>query len=115
MTTDTGADIAVAPQHDEGCAKPHERLAGPWARYWARKLDVLLMVTLLSFIAGMLFPAFFMPDSWIMQAPNIVFGLVILPFALAADALVQAVFGTNLGKAIAGIKVRTLDGKKPLL
>ena len=113
MTTDTGIEVTAAPQVDASLAKPRERLAGPWARYWARKLDVLLMATILSFVAGMLFPALFMPDSWLMQGPSVLFGLVILPFALAADALVQAVFGTNLGKAIAGIKIRTLDGKRP--
>lgn len=92
--------------------EPVTKLAKPWARFWARLFDLNVLAYILGFISGMLWPAIYAPDSLLMQMPSFVFGILMLPFTMAADALIVALFGTTLGKAIAGIRIEPEQGKR---
>jgi uncharacterized RDD family membrane protein YckC len=92
--------------------EPTSKLAKPWARFWARVFDLHLLSYVVGFVSGLLWPALYAPDSFLMQLPTVATGIILLPFIMVADALVLALFGTTLGKLIAGIRVEPLKGKR---
>ena len=89
-------------------------LATRWPRFFARTFDVGLETALVALVLGTLlgicFPNFI---AWI-DGPVVgqLFGMVCLPMALILDALVYRAFGNTFGKALLGLQVRTLDGKR---
>ncbi len=85
--------------------------AGPWPRYWARMFDLLLGIAVLSFVAGILWPAFFGAAERNFTAISI----VLIPIAMTIEAGIMALVGTTVGKAIAGIRVETIDHRRPTL
>ena len=106
-------DDAGLPHEAEPYEEPFEMIerAGPWPRYWARMLDLLLGIAVLSFVAGILWPAFFSTAERNFTAISI----VLIPIAMCVEAGVMTLFGTTLGKAIAGIRVETIDHRRPTL
>lgn len=77
----------------------------PWIRYWAKLVDVWIIVIVLAVLAGMLFP------RWTSETSDTIVGLVLLALAVPVQALLLSTWGTTFGKSLLGIKV-TKDGRK---
>lgn len=87
-------------------------LARPWSRFWARIFDIFLYSFPIGLALGLIFPTLF-EASWTQgRAGAYVLGFLALPLVMILDAAVIAMTGTSPGKAIAGLKVRDLDGRK---
>src|SRR5258708_21929394 len=87
-------------------------LAEPWLRYWARALDNMIWISVLSFLLGMLWPSLFREGGFLAaKGAAILVGWLILPFAMVLDAIAFAIFGNTLGKWLAAIKILTLRGE----
>lgn len=105
-------ESAVAPELD---AEVYDEiaeltpLAGPWPRYWARMLDLLVGTAILAFVAGLLWPALFAGENTNFS----LIALALIPVSLFLEAGVLALVGTTPGKAIAGIRVQTFDLERP--
>ncbi|HEV7137231.1 MAG TPA: RDD family protein [Steroidobacteraceae bacterium] len=87
--------------------------APPWRRYWARSLDVTIGTFLVAVVIGVLRPGLSAQLGATKHVGWIIV-LILLPFALAMDALIHWALGNTPGKAIAGIKVLAEDGRRPL-
>ena len=86
-------------------------IAGPWARFWARSMDILVSSLLVGAVAGALAPGLFLPGNPTEGGiGNAVFALILFPLTLVVDAAIYALFGNTLGKLVAGVKVLTCDG-----
>jgi hypothetical protein len=76
--------------------------AGPWSRWFARTLDLLVGATIASPLIGALV-------QWLWFQPPAVriagYVLFITPIPFVVDALVVGLFGNSLGKALLSIKV----------
>lgn len=105
---DAGAD-AVADAGDGQAL-----LAGPWARFWARSVDLLVMMPLLAVAADLVFPAL---SARLVAARvgGILAAIMVLPFALIADAVLVSAWGRSPGKMAAGLVVRDRNGVAPSL
>jgi len=104
--TALNTEISAEP----GAAGPPEQ-AGPWPRYWARSLDVTLWALLLALVGGALVPQLTdIGASLGERASDQILGIIVLPFAMAADALTFALFGNTPGKWLAGLMVRDAAG-----
>lgn len=86
-------------------------LGSAWARYWARFFDITFYTYPAAFLAGAAFPSFFANPIFAEPAGDLIVGILLLPLLMILDAMVIATTGTSLGKAIAGLSVRDLDGK----
>ncbi|HEU5442464.1 MAG TPA: RDD family protein [Steroidobacteraceae bacterium] len=93
-------------------ATPAEQ-ATPWRRYWARSLDITIGTFLVAVLVGALRPGSSAQLGAAKHAGWIIV-LILLPFVLAMDALIHWSLGNTPGKAIAGIKVLTEEGRRPL-
>ncbi len=91
--------------------------AGPWSRWFARSLDLLVGATVASPLIGLLvqfmwtLPPFPSPDRIALYL------LAIAPLPFIVDAIIVGVFGNSLGKALLKIKVHsklTVDGVETL-
>jgi len=91
--------------------------AGPWSRWFARSLDLLVGATVASPLIGLLvqfmwtLPPFPSPDRIALYL------LAIVPLPFIVDAIIVGVFGNSLGKALLKIKVHsklTVDGVETL-
>jgi uncharacterized RDD family membrane protein YckC len=86
-------------------------LASAWARYWARSLDVLLWLLVLCVLFGMLAPRWLEPGVDLdARLTDQIVAIILLPFAMAGDALLYAGFGNTPGKWLAGLAVRDAHG-----
>ena len=104
--TAAGTETDLVP----GALEPTE-LARPWPRYWARSLDVILWGLLLALLGGALVPQLSDIGADLGErASDQILGIIVLPFAMAADALTFALFGNTPGKWIAGLAVRDAAG-----
>lgn len=85
--------------------------ARPWPRFWSRLLDLSIWITVVGSTAGLLFTDFVMLPAF--QGSGVgLFGVVLLPFALALDALTLALVGNTPGRALVGLRVERLDGER---
>jgi hypothetical protein len=86
-------------------------LAGPWARFWARLIDVYLMTYILALAIGYL-SALYVPSLYIRFAamPDLAWHLIVLLFAFVVLAMIMSLTGTTVGKAIIGIKIENVSG-----
>jgi uncharacterized RDD family membrane protein YckC len=91
---------------------PQLFLATPWPRFWARLLDVYLLSMPAAFLLGIVFPTFFIPAADGSPPNPFLIAMVVLPLVMIMDAVVASFFGTTAGKALAGLQVRRIDGKK---
>lgn len=108
--------VAVAPEATRPAAgsaagRAQPELATPWGRYWARCVDL----TIGSFLAGVLITA--IRPSLLTQwdatpGREWIVALLLLPLALAMDALIYWALGNTPGKTIAGIKVLQEGGER---
>lgn len=99
-----------------GSAEPVE-LAAAWPRYWARALDLFLWLALLAVAAGALVPQITELGGGLGQrVSDQILGLILMPFAMACDALTYCLFGNTPGKRLAGLRVcDAAGGKLPAL
>lgn len=105
----------------EGAAVPEEKerdptLAGPWSRFWARIIDIYVfsygLGLALGYVAALYAPALYLR----MTALNAsVFGFLLMPFVFVIFAVMMSLTGTTPGKAIIGIKIENVSGRKPLV
>ncbi|HEX5459552.1 MAG TPA: RDD family protein [Steroidobacteraceae bacterium] len=109
VAPDSGAPEASRPQVD---AVPFEP-ATPWRRYWARLIDIMVSMFLVTVMTGAIRPSLTtqlnaaVGTRWVLL-------LLLLPFALTLDSLIYWALGNTPGKAVAGIKVLTEDGRRLL-
>ena len=89
-------------------------LAAPWPRYWARQLDLAFESLLVGFLVGAVAPSAIAP-LWDTSTGRIQGNMIFVALALLLDAIVMALFGTTLGKALQGLRVRDLKGNSPRL
>ncbi len=88
--------------------KEQTRKAGPGARFWARTLDLLVVMPPALILSSTIGTVGGGSSVLLLLA----FGIaVLLPFFL--DACVVGLFGNSLGKALLGITVHHKDGRKP--
>jgi len=83
-----------------------------WRRFLARSLDVFVLSILLAYPIGY-FGAYESPAfaAWIQKpGSDLLFGFMLIPVALFAEAVVFGVTGSTLGKSIFGVQLRTLAG-----
>ncbi len=88
-------------------------LAGPWSRYFARQLDLALLLIVASCVI-ILFLVYFQPD-WFLKINAInsnLLCLLFLPFAVFLNACIISIFGNSLGKALFGIKALPIQAGK---
>lgn len=89
--------------------------ASPSRRFWARLVDIKLLLLLVGLLASalgrLLIPAFAL---WLAQpGSTIVFNVVLLPVCLLAEGAVFALFGNTPGKCLFNVKVSTAEGTPP--
>jgi uncharacterized RDD family membrane protein YckC len=93
----------------------HMAPAGPWPRFFAQLLDIWTLCIPVGFflgsVAGRIWPAFAL---W-MSSPSSEagLGLLMVPLALLAQAVVFGLFGTTLGKLLFGVRVVLPGGGRP--
>ena len=85
--------------------------AGSWRRFFARMFDVQLETLIVFVVFGLaltgVYPGF---DDWLMNPDAATtFGILCLPVVLIFDALLYRRFGNTPGKALAGLRIMTLD------
>lgn len=97
---------------DEWAGYEVREQAGPWPRLWARFLDVKLLTLPVAFVAGLVFPTFFLKPIFNDESGSYLIGFMCLPAVMLLDALIQATFGTTIGKALAGIRLETIRHEK---
>jgi len=111
--TETGLDDAAweAPP-----LQTERKLARPWARYWARALDLTIEVFVVSFpfwfLLGFFAPHLLDPLISGGKVTDLVLQVLLLPPALILDALIVRLFGTTVGKAIAGVQLRSVENQR---
>lgn len=112
MSVEAGDGAAVAIEMDTVDVESLD-LARPWPRLWARSFDVLVYALPVGMIIGMLFPQLFYYE--IFQGPfgDLAAGIVVLPVIMVIDAVIISLTGTSPGKAIAGLRVVTMEARKP--
>jgi len=89
--------------------------ASAWPRWFARTFDVWWQTGLVALVLGAILcrwsPAFLRwietPFGWKL------FGLACIPGGLLLDAALHAAAGNTPGKALLGLRLLTLDGRKP--
>lgn len=96
-------NIAETPQLTEEYRKLHVR---PWARFFARFLDLSVFGFVLGIFSAIFYPNFF-------SDRDMVNALIILFCWFLVEPVFLSVFGTTLGKFLFNIKVRDLNGDKP--
>jgi uncharacterized RDD family membrane protein YckC len=87
-------------------------LARPWPRFWARLLDVTLYGLPVAVLLGLIFPSFFQSETFAGPGGEYLAGFIVLPFALATDAIILSMTGSSPGKALAGLYVATTNDEK---
>lgn len=92
------------------------RLAGPWARFTARMIDIWIWQAIIGISIGIwaLFYNHSLYEFISSENNSYGVGVILLPFVGAALIIQMAVFGTTIGKAIVGIRVETLYYDHPL-
>lgn len=89
-----------APPPRKETSRP--QLGHPWRRYFARAIDTMLLVPVLSFVTNI------HPHSY----NDYKFNMIAVAFAILVHAFMQSTWGTTPGKTILGFKVRTRSGDK---
>lgn len=88
--------------------------AGPWRRFFARIIDLWIIMLPVSFTVSYLAGSISLEFALWVREPGseYVLGLLLLPIALLVESIIYGLFGTTLGKAILGIKVVTITAHK---
>ncbi len=113
--TELDLPFAEAPVEDVATERD-PALAGPWARFWARLVDIYLVTLILGGGVGLLsaryLPSFFLK---LFGLPDVLLNIIFLPIAGFVLAVMMRVTGTTVGKAIVGIKVQSISGANTFL
>ncbi|MBA1245814.1 RDD family protein [Pseudomonas japonica] len=82
-------------------------LTKAWPRFFARLLDTWLETLILSFVAGIILGAMSTGfNRWIsIPGSDALLAIILFPGAMVFDAVIYAVCGNTLGKALLGIRV----------
>jgi uncharacterized RDD family membrane protein YckC len=93
----------------------NEPLAGPWRRFFARQLDVVIIGLPVAFVVSAAIAMYSLAFALWVQKPGSdwIFAIGVVPVMLCAETIVFGVLGTTPGKALLGVKVRTLRGETP--
>lgn len=83
-------------------------VAGRWPRYWARQLDLLIWCAICGAALMPIAPSLFVGDGSFDQLR----ALLVIPFGVALDAVIYAVFRNTPGKWLCGIKVLSATGQR---
>ena len=82
----------------------------PWRRYWARMFDITFIMPIYIFIISLFSPGL---NYTIIRMDNFIGGILLLLFYLIFfEPMMLSSFGTTPGKALLGIKIHDLSGKK---
>jgi len=82
----------------------------PWRRYWARIFDITFIMPIYIFIIALFSPGL---SYGITRMDSFIGGILLLLFYLIFfEPMMLSSFGTTPGKALLGIKIRALSGKK---
>lgn len=105
-------DLPKPSQREQLIALP---LAGPWRRFFARFIDLLVIALPTSFAVAFVLsrysPAF---GLWIQRpGSEYAFGWLLLPLVLLIEVGIVALFGSTLGKALLGVTVTTVGAQRP--
>lgn len=85
-------------------------LAGPWTRFFARSIDLIIIVLLLP--TGLYFGLSFISPQLatrVMALDTRTMALLLLPLAFFTNAIIITLFGNSLGKAIFAIRTEPDD------
>lgn len=87
-------------------------LAGPWTRYFARSIDLMIILSVL--LTGLYWVLPMVSPKLALQLYFVDWRLVsvlLVPVALFLNAIVITLCGNSLGKAIFGIRAEPIDGR----
>ena len=90
-------------------------LARVWPRYWARMLDLIIGALLAGAVLGVVAPQLFESKMFTEPGGEFLLNMIFVPIALVVDAILGGLFGNTPGKALAGLRVRTLRSERPTL
>lgn len=106
-------DLNIKPESYESChsrlTKKHDNQVRPWVRFWARKLDFLILTCLtIVFLFLGIVPLGDLdePDTKYLLVLGVVFAWILI------EAIVLGVFGTTPGKSLFKIKLTKNNGSK---
>lgn len=85
-------------------------IASPWARFWAKQIDLIIWNTVIGAILVVSFPS--LASQLTGRGGDYVLLLLALPISLVVDALLITWTGSSMGRALAGIYVIHEDGNK---
>lgn len=105
-------DINFGEAPAEAVLEVHDAtLARPWARFWARLIDIYVVTLALGYAIGW-FSSLYAPSLYlkVIALPNIAFSMILLPLVGIVLAIMMSVSGTTIGKAIIGVRVRNVSG-----
>lgn len=106
-----GGDVSVAIDRDRIRPAPDSglQLAGPWRRYLARYVDIIILSNAIIF--GVVQPLFGRTDALL---EKMLIAMAVLPVALVINAAIVTIFGNSLGKTILGIVIRPDPSSGPV-
>lgn len=119
LVADPLADDRRAGRHDDDtrvttfpftAATVAPVLAGPWTRYFARSIDMIIITLLLPtalYLGLRLASPQLSAKILSLDAPAM--GLLLLPLAFLANAIIITLFGNSLGKALFAIRAEPND------
>jgi hypothetical protein len=82
----------------------------PWARYWARTIDVFIFGVIFGFIIGIV--GIFEEAAWqLLELPSVVLGIIIICLYPFVEALFLSNWGTTPGKWMLNTKVLNKYGE----
>lgn len=103
---------ADEPLHGFTAANVAPSLAGPWSRYFARSIDLMILLsvllTALYWVLPMVSPKLALQIYFVDWR---LMSVLLVPFALLLNAIIITLFGNSLGKAIFAIRAEPLDGR----
>lgn len=88
--------------------------AGPWRRFFARHIDLMLLALFLGFFVavGLAYTSTSFVN-WIQEpGSDTVFGWLLVPLILLVEGCIFALFGNTPGKALLGIVITTTEAEK---
>lgn len=89
-------------------------LSRRWPRFFARIFDTWWEILLVSFVLGAVFGRYSAAFVEWINSPGSghLFGIICLPLVLFFDAIVYRLIGNTPGKALLGLRVEAMDGRR---
>jgi len=99
---------------DNAPVTKHLPQAGNWRRFFARTLDLLLIMPILTVVSSFTLSYHFIGFSaWISESgSNTAFNLLLFPVGLLIECLIYKLFKSTPGKALFGLQVLDYNQKK---